>query len=281
MKTIANLIVTGTLLATPVWSAPEANQPKKPSTGVHPIVYRDASVGGGWVNGAWVEPKDVMKLMKEGELYTFYSLTAKEGQSKLLEVEDTGPDIVAKFEGTDFLKHLNVGVAAPWNALPREPKVEDPNQEELKDEVAKILKQNKQANAPVKIAQVVRIDLEGDGVEEVIVSATNMKLEPDGNPAIDPTAAARGLNPAAVPGNDVYSFVLLRKLVNGQPQTTLLTGSFYTDPNDGRVAEHYRLAAVLDLDGDGVQEIVTHASFFEGDFINVFKMNGAKADEVL
>jgi hypothetical protein len=281
MKTITNLIVTSTLLATPIWSAPEANQPKKPSTGVHPIVYRHASVGGGWANGAWADSKVVLNLMKDREIYTFYSLAAKEGTAKLLKVEDLGPDIVATFEETDCLKNLNVGVAAPWNALPRVPQMEDTNQEELRNEVAKFLEQNKQADAPVKIAQVVRIDLEGDGIEEVIVSATNMKLKPDGAPLIVSKAAARGGNPTDVRGNDVYSFVFLRKLVNGQPKTTLLSGEFYAVPNDGRVAEHHRLAAVLDLDGDGVQEIVTHALYFEGDFINVFKVTGEKVEEVL
>lgn len=259
-------------------------EPKKPAAGAFPILYGDRNivqVAGGRANGSWMDPEEMADFMKAGDLFTFYSLAGMGDPAKLISVDASAPpDVFAKFGGDAFIAPLSIGVAVtPWNALPRAPELLNNDRNDLRDEVAGFLKENNQADAPVRITEVVSIDLEGDGIEEIIVTATNLKLTPDGVPVVNPGAAPGGQHPAALSENE-YSLMFLRKVVDGKPKTIPLQESFYKVPHEGRVAENFRLAAVLDLDGDGVQEIVTRVDNFEAGWINVFQVKGAKVGQV-
>ena len=102
----------------------------------------------------------------------------------------------------------------------------------------------------VKIDNILRVDLDGDGEEEVLISATNY---------FGKTTACQCDRPPAS-----YSMVLLRRVVAGKVETQLIVGEFYPKAypkaaqEEGRfdAPNAYKVIATLDLDGDGKMEVV-------------------------
>jgi hypothetical protein len=236
----------------------------KASAGVHPIVTQYGCVVGGWASGQWMGAEKIEPLVKGGETYAFYSLSKRTASLPGGKPEWDVPGLVAPFQSYPPGDKYAMGVAAPWNALPRVPKVQSTDQKTYKDEAARILKENGLGDAPVTITQVVRMDLEGDGVEEAVIAAMNMRPMP-----------------VVTPEKNEYSLVFLRRIVNGKVQTTLLADMFYPKTDDTIVAEQCRLQGVLDLNGDGVQEIAVYCEYYEGDGLIVYQVQGGKVTPVV
>lgn len=63
-----------------------------------------------------------------------------------------------------------LAIAGDWNALPRVPKSQDIAQADYVKAVREFLTAKDIRNPKVKITQILRIDLEGDGAMEVVVN---------------------------------------------------------------------------------------------------------------
>ena len=108
---------------------------------------------------------------------------------------------------------------------------------------------------PINLEQVIRTDLEGDGVNEVIVAAST----------IDPENA---LDMAV--GD--YSIVYLRKVIEGEVQTAILGDVIIDDVTDiPQAMVRLRVSAVADLNGDGKMEIVLSSEAWEGASLEVWE----------
>ena len=150
-----------------------------------------------------------------------------------------------------------IALAAPWNALPRKPRIADTTQQVYVDAVRDFLKTKGIAQPTVKIDNIVRVDLHGDGEEEVLISATNYFRKDESVPMRSPAAS--------------YSMVLLRRVVAGKLETQFVVGEFYPKAypkaaqEEGRfnAPNAYKVIAVLDLDGDGKLEVVVASSYYE------------------
>jgi hypothetical protein len=66
-----------------------------------------------------------------------------------------------------------IAIAAPWNALPRKPQLTDPTQKTYVDAVREFLRTKQIDHPKVKIDNIIHVYLDGDGEEEVLISATN------------------------------------------------------------------------------------------------------------
>jgi hypothetical protein len=106
----------------------------------------------------------------------------------------------------------------------------------------------------INIIQVIRTDLEGDGVNEVIVAATTI---PD-----DLISAQVG----------DYSMVYLRKVIEGEVQTAILGESIIENLDNlfSNLAV-FEVAAVADLNNDGKMEIVLNGTVWEGAFLQAWE----------
>lgn len=101
------------------------------------------------------------------------------------------------------------------------------------------------------IKQLFRTDLDGDGVNEVIVIAEDV-------------------NPSMLMDEGDYSIAFLRKVVDGEVQTAVLGATVVTDA-DSQFGAAFTLGAVADLSGDGKMEIVLDSAYFEGLGIEVIE----------
>jgi hypothetical protein len=159
-----------------------------------------------------------------------------------------------------------IGVAGAWNAIPRRPEILSSDSDVYGREVAEILRSRGLEGAPVAIEKIVRIDLEGDGQDEVVIAAS--------------TRDAEKLLVKAP--SDFYSFVALRKIVGEEVETIVLDGYFGAgDAFGGSLPMKYRITAVLDLNGDGKQEIVVGWRYYEGSGQSVFEVDGGAVRKVM
>jgi len=101
------------------------------------------------------------------------------------------------------------------------------------------------------IKQLIRTDLEGDGVNEVLVVAEDV---------------TPGL--LLQPGD--YSILFMRKVIEGEVQTAVFEETVVMDEDDQFLGAH-SVGTVADLNGDGKMEIVSNSAFFEGFSVAVWE----------
>lgn len=267
MKTL--LKIAGVLLLVFAVSAPGPAQAAAASTMVYPIV--DAETGfllGGTINKLWIDAAQVAPLLKGGEPYRLYSLRGYVGTVKGSKPESAG----APCEDTQVLTlapavrvtSAIIGSGGPWKALPRVVRSQSTTQPVYLNAVAAVLKDNGIANPTVRITQLLRVDLDGDGMTEVLISANNY---------VD------GVTPSAVAGD--YSVVILRKVISGRVQTTLVEGDFYPDAADFAAPNNFNVSAIADLNGDGNMDIAVHGEYYEGAWTSIYEVKGSAVKEVL
>src|SRR5262245_52346750 len=93
---------------------------------LHPIIELETGYCfGGSENGKWIKPDRAAKSISKKTTYQVYSLTEKGGQvtaDKPKSVDEPCPDTLM-VSLSSKPKDGVIGLAAPWNALPRSPAV--------------------------------------------------------------------------------------------------------------------------------------------------------------
>jgi len=248
---------------------------------VHPIIEIETGYFfGGSENGKWVKPEKAAKSTGKKTIYQVYGLTKQADQitaGKPKSVDEPCPGTLT-VSLSSKPKDGVIGLAAPWNALPRAPVIADATQPVYVDAVRDFLQARGIADPKVRIIRILRVDLEGDGEEEVLISATNYFT---GDKSNDTVAAPFPEAPIEAPQPGSYSIVMLRRLVDGNVQTKLVAGEVYAKPDEPVAPNVYNLAAVLDLNGDGKLEVIVHSFYYEGGQTTIYRCQPDKIEEVL
>jgi len=243
---------------------------------LHPIVAVEFGYFfGATANGKWIKAEDAAKSIPDETTYRIYGLTqplgeAKGGKPKA--VEDVCTDTLSVSLSPKQEKGV-IAIAAPWNALPRKSQVTDPTQKTYVDAVRDFLKTKEIDQPKVKIDNIVRVDLDGNGEDEVLISATNYFSKRV------PMRSRAGS----------YSIVLLRRVIAGKVETQLIEGEFYPKnypkaaQDEGRfdAPNAYKVIAVLDLDGDGKMEVVVASDYYDGEATTIYRCNPKKIEALL
>jgi len=249
-----------------------------PAAELYPIV----EVQGGYLLGAtrdgkWIKADEAAKALSDQTTYIVYGLTESLGKVKGGKPKgEAGP-----CEGTWFVGLSDkpgkgaIALAAPWNALPRKLRPLDTTQAVYIDAIAGFLKTKGITEPKVKIDSIFRVDLDGDGEDEVLISATNYFRKDESVPMRSPAAS--------------YSMVLLRRVVAGKVETQMIEGEFYpkaypkAKQEEGRfdAPNVYKVIATLDLDGDGKMEVVIHSYYYEGGETTIYRCDPKKVEALL
>ena len=224
---------------------------------------------GGAKNGEWIRAKEAAASLTGAGEYKFYDLES----ATMSELRGDAPTTEAPCEdffGVTLDKEweqangVAFGSHVSWNPLARPLKKIDAQSTLYQKIIGEVLAGKNLTNATTKIEQIFQTDLDGDGTEEVVLSATFFK---------------RGLSSKADVGD--YSFVLLRKVINEKAENFVLAGDFVEKKTGAGVPAEYKISSIADLNGDGKMEIVVYARYYEGDWVEVFELKNNKPAEVV
>lgn len=220
-----------------------------------PLIVTAWGAVGWWAGSGWVGSFGALPV-SGGEDYQVVSVSGSGIISggpqtelceplQLLGVELSDPDRLGEWPGP-----FGVAVSAGWDVQPHLFEAFSDNGT-YSGHARDLLASRGLAVPDPVITQLFRLDLEGDGVNEVLVVADNM-----GDNLIE-----------TAPGS--YSIAFMRKVVEGEVQTAVFGASVHAAGGD--MGNSFAIGGVGDLNGDGKMEIVTSGIYYEGAWIEMWE----------
>ena len=238
--------------------------------GIHPVL--DAKSGyvlGAPVNGTWRDGQHVARQVGAGRRYRVFGpaglLGTSTGTRAVSEdvpcAETFGVELSPRPEAAE----AEVAVDGAWNVLPRPvTRLSAAAAAGYAGAVRQILLQHGIRSPVARVTGAARVDLDGDGTEEVIVSAFR----------------STGNGTFTVGAGD-YSLVFVRKLVGGVVRTIMLEQEYHPRARGETTTNEYTIAGAWDLDGNGGYEIVIRASYYEGGWMTLYRIRGTTAQNLV
>ncbi len=214
---------------------------------------------GGVRGGVWLAPETTAdQLAAQAGDYDIYTLA--EGP---VEVRGQAPQFSPANRlytiGTDVQldKPGMVAVRRGWPVLQRPVQELDSANELYRQAVQEwLLAAGVAASDPGNL-HIYRVDLEGDGADEIFISATRLDDSQHTTRAGD------------------YSLVLMRKVIGNEALTVPVVGDIYgSQQPEITFPRAYSLANFIDLNRDGVLEVVVDIQQWEGDGAIVYQVDG-------
>jgi len=220
---------------------------------------------GGSQNGSWINAADIAGGIQGGSNYLLYTP---------FEIQDWVIGQELSFARTcnqhfitidpPFTSQSAVGVSGDWDVQPRTP-VELSVELEVYLQAITAWQIEQAPSMPIPlINKIWKVDLEGDGTDEVFINGTRF-AEPTGHNV----------------GPRDYSVVLMRTVIGSEVATVELVGDYYSEEAMNEFPLTYNLEFIGDLDGDGTMEVVVGVSRWEGTGVMVFDVNGAEVNLIL
>lgn len=240
-------------------------------TGTHAIVeMSERCLIGGVRNQRWIDPDHFPKPLKSGLPVSVYTLKGLEGEFTL----SISPQSECHDEWTSKKsEHISSGIAIErpsWNVMPRIPRPIDLQDTTYVAIVRDILRNAGIRKPDVKITQAYKVDLDGDGKDEVVLAA---------NRYVKGAQELTGMSAGTEPGD--YTLVLVRKLVGESVRNIFIVKAIWLKANEGPLPRGNHISAIADLNGDGTMEIVLYSAYFEGSDSDVVQIRGSRANVVL
>jgi hypothetical protein len=213
---------------------------------------------GGGVNGTLQSAGLISKLLKPQQDFRLYNLRGRQstvlwpiGPPKKIENNTCNPHFrqqlslmvseIGEAQVAIFDSDGNKLVAV----LPKVLEIMNTDNEKYSKVLATFLNGQKLGDAPVKIKQLIRTDLEGDGNYEVIINAINTERGQD--------------------RKGEYSIVLIVRDVGGKQVIEAIQNEITLEDSDLPAALwENTIAAIADVNGDGKMEIMMFGQFYHG-----------------
>jgi hypothetical protein len=256
------VIITPTFTANP--EPPPTTQTQTEYRPFSAIIARVAPISfyllGGTENGELLHPETVVPHLSDEETYQLYNLNGPEGSANGMKpMRDNICPVYWVNADSDFQGGLEVGVTGAWDVTPRIAQ-EIPTDHATYIEAVEDWLMGQNISEPVvEISQILRVDIEGDGTEEVLISASHF-VEPTGH---------------SVEHGD-YSLVVMRKVVGNSVVTVPVVADYYYQEVEVQFPLTYALTFPADLNNDGDLEILVGVERWEGSGVIVYEVDGMK-----
>lgn len=239
-----------------------------PQNNTVPIVdLRLGGLIGGSRNGAWVDPGIAAEAIRLGSIdLDVFGLAGRERKrirnAAQGPVDDVCQDFVRIETNAPERLGLAIGSNAQWKPMPRIPKAIPSQNAAYKGMIASFLKKHGLSKPRVKITQGFKIDLDGDGRDELLITATNLRGD---------------FFTRLKPGE--YSFVFLRRVTRAGIRDFMIDGNIYKrGQDDTGPKQRYAITGMADLNGDGRMEVVIYAEYYEGAGTAAFELRRGKLE---
>lgn len=157
-----------------------------------------------------------------------------------------------------------IALRAPHNAYPSKIESFPVNNPSAIAIVKQWLSDSGFVNPEVKISQVIATDLDGDGIDEMLISATHYQDE---------------YVSSANAGN--YSIVLIQKIVDGKSLIIPVIYDLYIVETNYIAPMTYSIGGIIDVEGDGKYEFVIQWQYYEGAGVNLLRVNKNEVEFLL
>ena len=225
---------------------------------------------GGVQAGQWLDAKAVAGQLRGGERYQLFASNAPAGTTIGSRPEgNTEPcaDLINVRLAAATPMIGTIGLTGGSNPLPRVPAELPANTSEAQQAVAALLTANGIAQPEVRIKRVLRVDLEGDGAEELVIAATRYQKG--------------GEFPSPDSATGDYSLLVIVKNSDTSPEIIPVAAEYYPAAKEFNAPNQHDLIGVLDLNGDGRMELVLYETYYEGAATTVYTFDGSQAAPLL
>ncbi len=171
-----------------------------------------------------------------------------------------------KFGGKEFVA---LSIASRNNAAKplRVPRQQNLNQAIYRSAAAKLLSAKGLKLKRARLTQLMRVDLDGNGTEEVLMTAHSRDNY--------------GRSPGEKAGDYAMTAIRFVETGSGRPKSAPLDLAFSTKNAEFSAPGYSAILACADVDGDGKLEIITSTGYYEGWGIEVWKFDGKSVKRVL
>lgn len=232
---------------------------------VVPIIeLKSGGLLGGVENGKFLDAKSTFGKLNGKQSFSIFGITGKTGElTATIEAPDAPCEefYYAKTE-LERQQGIGIGTGRAWNPVPRAARAINLNDKTYLTIVSGILRAKGLPKSKAVIEQAVKVDLDGDGTDEVVLTASNYGGK---------------IAPSAKAGD--YSFVLVRKIVGGKAKNIMLAEEYIKRNIEFGAPSRFEISAIADLNGDGKMEIVQFGEYYEGSGAGAFEITD-KAVEI-
>jgi hypothetical protein len=165
--------------------------------------------------------------------------------------------IVELYDKNNQEINYDIAIQAEWNLFPRSYTEQSTEQENYTKLVQDYLLENGIESPETSIKQIISVDLEGDGTDEMLIAADN---------TIDDQFEQVKKGDNAV--------LVFRKVVDGEVIDQIVEQDIKLEddeyPSFYRVL--FRIETIADLDGDSVMEVIVRSWYYEGKGWSIYKL---------
>lgn len=218
---------------------------------------------GGTENGEWLSPETVAPQLSDGERYQVYGVDGPTGSTKgkVPEYNQICRDYRVSTDSYPFGGRA-IAVTGTWNVMPRLGQEIPTDHATYTEAIRSWLVEQNIPEPAVEISQILRVDIEGDGAEEVLISASHF-VEPTGH---------------SVAFGD-YSLVVMRKVTGNSVVTIPVIADYYYQDVANQFPLTYAGLFVADLNNDNNLEILVGVDRWEGNGVIVYQVNGTNVTQ--
>jgi hypothetical protein len=237
-----------------------------------PVLVKDLFMGG-LSNGEWMQQDEFFNsgvVSLDGFEYDVYANDMKigtaigrqptnwmSGEPIQGDKYEEGFSIVELYDENNQAINYDIAIQAEWNLFPRSYTEQNSEQENYVNLVKDYLLENGIESPETSIKQIVSVDLEGDGTEEMLIAADN---------TIDDQFEQVKKGDNAV--------LVFRKVVDGEVIDQIVEQDIRLEddeyPSLYRVL--LRVETIADLDGDSVMEVIVRSWYYEGEGWSIYKL---------